>query len=130
MKADTPASVDAYMASLPADVQEVLQQLRKIILATAKGAEEVISYKMPAYKYHGMLVYFAAFKDHCSLFPAGKKVLEVFAHELKPFKTFGGTIQFTVDRPLPAKLVKQIVTFRMQENEAKKASRSNKKSPA
>jgi uncharacterized protein YdhG (YjbR/CyaY superfamily) len=121
MKAVAPRSVDEYMSALPADVQQVLEKIRSTIKTAAPKAEEVISYQMPGYKYHGMLVYFAAFKDHCSLFPASKKVLEVFREELKTYKTFGGTIQFTKDHPLPVKLVKQIVQYRIKENEEKKA---------
>jgi uncharacterized protein YdhG (YjbR/CyaY superfamily) len=121
MKAVAPGSVDEYMSALPVDVQQVLEKIRSTIKTAAPKAEEVISYQMPGYKYHGMLVYFAAFKDHCSLFPASKKVLEVFKDELKSFKTFGGTIHFTKDHLLPVKLVKQIVQYRVKENEEKKA---------
>jgi uncharacterized protein YdhG (YjbR/CyaY superfamily) len=128
MKTGTPISVDTYMDALPADVNAILQKIRSGIRSAAPKAEEVISYQMPAYKYHGMLVYFAAFTDHCSLFPGSKNVLEVFKDELKSFKTFGGTIQFTTANPLPVKLVKKIVQFRMKENEEKKAlKQANKK---
>jgi uncharacterized protein YdhG (YjbR/CyaY superfamily) len=123
MKEAAPKSVDAYIASLSEDVQMLLQKVRSTIKAAAPGAEEVISYQMPAYKYHGMLVYFAAFKDHCSFFPASKQVLEVFKEELKPFKTFGGTIQFTTENPLQAKLITQIVKYRVKQNEEKKAAK-------
>jgi uncharacterized protein YdhG (YjbR/CyaY superfamily) len=123
MKAIAPASVDAYMAELPADVQALLEKVRSTIKAAAPKAEEVISYQMPAYKYYGMLVYFAAFKDHCSLFPASKKVLDVFKEDLQSFKTFGGTIQFTGENPLPVKLITAIVKYRVQENEDKKAAK-------
>jgi uncharacterized protein YdhG (YjbR/CyaY superfamily) len=123
MKAITPASVDAYLAELPDDVQTLLHEVRNTIKAAAPKAEEVISYQMPAYKYHGMLVYFAAFKDHCSLFPASKNVLDVFKEELQSFKTFGGTIQFTPENPLPVKLITAIVKYRVQQNEEKKAAK-------
>ena len=120
MKAVAPQSVDEYMSALPDEVQQVLEKVRSTIKSAAPKAEEVISYQMPAYKQNGMLVYFAAFKDHCSFFPASKKVLDVFRDELKPFKTFGGTIQFTTEKPLPVKLIKEIVKFRIQQNEEKK----------
>jgi uncharacterized protein YdhG (YjbR/CyaY superfamily) len=130
MKAVAPPSVDEYMKALPGDVFKVLDKIRSQIKSAAPKAEEVISYQMPAYKHHGMLVYFAAFKDHCSLFPASKKVLGVFKNDLKNFKTFGGTIQFTLDHPLPLKLVKQIVQYRVKENEEKKALKdAHKKAP-
>jgi uncharacterized protein YdhG (YjbR/CyaY superfamily) len=73
---------------------------------------------MPGYKYKGMLVYFAAFKNHCSFFPGSSQIVQLY-EELKSFKTAKGTIQFTSDKPLPATLVKKIVKARMQENEAR-----------
>jgi uncharacterized protein YdhG (YjbR/CyaY superfamily) len=130
MKAQAPLSVDAYLEALPAAQRPLLVKIRAAIKSAAPKAEEVISYQMPAYKYHGMLVYFAAFKDHCSLFPASKRVITVFADELKAFKTFGGTIQFSTEHPLPIKLLKQIVQYRVKENEEKKAMKqAGKKAP-
>ncbi len=126
MKAVAPKSVDEYMLNVPADVLPLLEKVRASIKSTAPKAEEVISYQMPAYKQDGMLVYFAAFKDHCSLFPASKKVLEVFKEELMPFKTFGGTIQFTLAKPLPVSLIKKIVKYRLKENEEKKTAKKLK----
>lgn len=114
------------MLNVPADVLPLLEKVRASIKSTAPKAEEVISYQMPAYKQDGMLVYFAAFKDHCSLFPASKKVLEVFKEELMPFKTFGGTIQFTLAKPLPVSLIKKIVKYRLKENEEKKTAKKLK----
>lgn len=117
MKAQAAANVDDYLSALPEDVQRLMQKIREAIIISAPKAEEVISYQMPAYKCNGMLVYFAAFKDHCSLFPASKSVLKIFEAELKPFKTFGGTIQFTLQKPISIKLVKAIVKHRLKENE-------------
>jgi uncharacterized protein YdhG (YjbR/CyaY superfamily) len=111
-----PKTVDEYLESLPVDVRSVLTQLRKTIKSTAPKAEEAISYGMPAYKYHGALVYFAAFNNHCSFFPGSSQVVKVY-EELKSFKTAKGTIQFTIDKPLPGTIVKKIVKARMKENE-------------
>jgi uncharacterized protein (DUF1697 family)/uncharacterized protein YdhG (YjbR/CyaY superfamily) len=116
-KKNLPAKdVDGYLAALPKETRVMLEKLRKTIQAAAPMAEEVISYRMPAYKYHGPLVFFAAFKDHCSLFAVGKAILKQFGDELRPFVTSGTTIHFTADRPLPAALVRKIVKARIEEN--------------
>ena len=122
-----PASVDEYLSQLPDDVRKVLEQLRATIRAVAPQAEEVISYGMPGYKYHGMLVYFSAFKNHCSFFP-GTAMLNKLDQEVKAFKTSTGTLQFTVEKPLPTSLVKKIVKMRMKENEEKQKAGLLKKS--
>ncbi len=111
--------VDSYMESIPPDKRILLEKLRKTIRSAAPKAEEVISYQMPAYKYHGVLVYFAAFKDHCSFFPGAKSILKTFATELKGYRTSAGTIQFTAENPLPISLVRKIVRARVAENEAR-----------
>lgn len=123
MKKMLPSSpvrtVDDYIASQPLpEVREALERLRQMIVKTSPDAEEVISYGMPGYKLHGMLVYFAAFKNHCSFFP-GSRMVESMKAELKGYKTSKGTIQFTVDKPLPAALVKKIVKSRIKDNLAK-----------
>jgi uncharacterized protein YdhG (YjbR/CyaY superfamily) len=117
-KSQLPKTVDEYLDKLPEDVRTVLTKLRATIKSTAPKADEVISYGMPGYKYKGMLVYFAAFKNHCSFFPGSSQIVQLY-EELKSFKTAKGTIQFTSDKPLPATLVKKIVKARMQENEAR-----------
>jgi uncharacterized protein YdhG (YjbR/CyaY superfamily) len=89
--------------------------------------EEVMSYQMPAFRYKGkILVYYASFQDHCSFFP-GSAIVEQFKEELKPYKTSKGTIQFPLDKPLPASLVKKIVKARIMEIEEKKKLKSKKK---
>ena len=124
-----PATVDEYLADLPEKERTVLSNLRKTIKATAPKADEVIGYGMPGYKYHGMLVYFAAFKNHCSFFP-GTSMLEQFGKEVEPYKTSKGTLQFTVDKPIPVTLVKKIVKQRMKQNEANALAKQLKKSTA
>lgn len=124
-----PATVDEYMADLPEKERTVLSNLRKTIKAAAPKADEVIGYGMPGYKYHGMLVYFAAFKNHCSFFP-GTSMLEEFGKEVEPYKTSKGTLQFTFDKPIPATLVKKIVKARMKQNELNALAKNNRKSIA
>jgi uncharacterized protein YdhG (YjbR/CyaY superfamily) len=119
-KAAIPKSVDEYLRALPAGQRKVLKQLRELIKDTAPEAEELISYHIPAYKYHGPLVYFAAYKNHCSLFAVSKKIIKQFEKELAPFRTTTSTLHFTPEQPLPAALVKKIVKLRMKENEGKK----------
>ena len=120
-KASIPSTIDEYLDEQPAKEKAVLQKLRRIIKKAAPKAEEVISYGMPAFKYHGMLVFFAGYKNHCSLFGGNGTLTKEMAEELKEYKTSKGTIQFTVDKPLPAALVTKIVKKRMKQNEEKEA---------
>ena len=109
--------VDAYIAGAPDWSRQALRAMRKTVRAAAPGAEEIISYGMPAYKHFGQLVYFAAFEDHCSFFPGSKSILKTFSKELKPFDASVGTIRFTAEKPLSANLIRRIVKIRMAENE-------------
>ena len=128
MKSTIPTSVDEYIASFPEEVQVILEQVRTTIKQTAPEAEETISYAMPAYKLHGMLVYFAAFKNHIGLYalPSGN---EAFKKELATYKTGRGSIQFSLNKPMPLHLITEIVKFRVIENlqksESKKIIRKN-----
>jgi uncharacterized protein YdhG (YjbR/CyaY superfamily) len=119
-KTAIPKTVDEYLRGLPSDQRKVLKQLREIIKTTAPEAEEGISYHIPGYKYHGPLVYFAAYKKHCSLFAVSKNIIKQFEKELVPFRTTTSTLHFTPEQPLPVALVKKIVKLRMKENEGKK----------
>jgi uncharacterized protein YdhG (YjbR/CyaY superfamily) len=121
-------TIDEYLAYQPEKVMEVLENLRQIIRETAPEAEEVISYGIPAYKYHGMLVYFAAYKKHCSLFAGNGALTEQMEEQLKAYKTSKGTIQFTVEKPIPDELVRKIVKIRMKQNEEKMKNKPSKKS--
>lgn len=114
--------VDDYLAQVPPEARATLEKLRKTIKAAAPMASEVISYQMPMYKHHGMVVGFAAFKNHCSLFP-GSAVMEAHQQELKRYDTSKGTIRFPVDQPPPAALVKKLVKARIEDNEARAARR-------
>ncbi len=116
-----PTNVEDYLATLPEESRAALEKLRKTIKAAAPEATETISYQMPAFKDHGrMLVYYAAFKDHYSLFPASGAVIEAQREELKPYFTGRGTIRFNLDEPLPVALVKKIVKARIEENAARR----------
>ena len=117
-----PKTVDEYINSFPADVASKLKQLRKTIRAIAPKAEELVSYGIAGYKYHGMLIYFAGFSNHVSVYPAPRGV-DAFKKELAAYKGGKGTIQFPLDKPVPLDLVKRIVIFRMKENEAKAAAK-------
>jgi uncharacterized protein YdhG (YjbR/CyaY superfamily) len=114
-----PTSVDEYLAALPEESRAALEKLRKTIRAAAPEATETISYQMPTFKDHGrLLVSFAAFKDHCSLFPASRAVMEAHGEALKPYFWGKGTLRFHPDEPIPAPLVKKIVKTRIEENAA------------
>jgi uncharacterized protein YdhG (YjbR/CyaY superfamily) len=115
--------VDRYLAALPADQRAVLEKLRQTIKSAAPTATEKISYRMPMFFHHGMLVGYAAFKEHCSLF-FGTYIVKEFEQELARYDTSKGTIRFTVDQPLPATLVKKLVKARMAENEAKRTRKA------
>jgi uncharacterized protein YdhG (YjbR/CyaY superfamily) len=110
-----PSSVDAYIAAFPEDIQKRLKSLLRTVRAAAPGAEERISYGMPAFKQNGILVYFAAFKNHIGFFPTSSGV-EAFKRELKPYETAKGTVRFPHDTPLPLELIGRIVRFRVDEN--------------
>jgi uncharacterized protein YdhG (YjbR/CyaY superfamily) len=120
-------TIDEYLAYQPEKVLEALENLRQIIRETSPEAEEVISYGIPAYKYHGMLVYFAAYKKHCSLFAGNGALTEQMQEELKSYKTSKGTIRFTVEKPLPDELVRKIVKIRMKQNIEKIKNKKAKK---
>jgi uncharacterized protein YdhG (YjbR/CyaY superfamily) len=112
--------VESYLARCPEPHRTTLEKLRATIGSVVpKGTTEAISYGMPAFKYKGALVGYAAFKDHCSFFPMSGRLVEEFAEELKAYKTSKGTIQFPVDKPLPAALVKKIVKAKLELNELK-----------
>jgi uncharacterized protein YdhG (YjbR/CyaY superfamily) len=117
-KSATARNVDEYLAGVPKEARTTLEKLRKTIKAAAPMASEVISYQMPMYKHHGMVVGFAAFKDHCSIFP-GSAVMDTYKQELKHYDTSKGTIRFPANKPLPAALVKKLVKARIAENEAR-----------
>jgi len=115
-----PKTVDEYLAGIPEPARSTLSKIRMAIRsAVPPEATETISYRMPAVKYKGVLVWFAAFSNHCSLFPTAS-VVETFKNELKGFSTSKGTIRFPTDKPLPTALVKKLVKARVSQNKSKK----------
>jgi uncharacterized protein YdhG (YjbR/CyaY superfamily) len=117
---NAPKSIDEYLAGVPEPARTTLNKIRATIRSVVPPeAIEVISYRIPAFKYKGMLVWFGAFSDHCSLFP-GAGIIEAFKDELKRYPIAKGTIQFPLDKPLPAALLKKIVKARIAANEMKK----------
>ena len=115
-----PKNTDEYLAAVPEPARSTLNKIRAAIRSVVPPeATEAISYGMPAFKYNGTLVWFAAFSNHCSLFPTAS-VIEALKNELKGFSTSKGTIHFPVDKPLPAALVKKLVKARIAQNEHKK----------
>ena len=118
---DGTADVEAYLARVPEPARTTLEKMRAMIRAAApKDATEAISYGIPSFHYKGALVWYAAFKKHCSFFPMDHSLEEEFAEELKKYKTSKGTIQFPVDEPLPKKLVTRIVKARVTLNQVKR----------
>lgn len=116
----TPESVDEYIAGVPEPARSMVKKMRAAIRSAAPPeATETISYRMPAIKHRGVLVWFAAFSNHCSLFPTAS-VIEAFKSELKDFSTSKGTIHFPTDKPLPVALIKKLVKARVAQIESKK----------
>ena len=115
-----PKSIDGYLAGVPEPARSTLNKVRAAIRSAApREATETISYGIPAFKHKGVLIWFAAFANHCSLFPTAS-VIEKFKNELKGFAKSKGTIQFPTDKPLPAALVKKMVKARVAQIENKK----------
>jgi uncharacterized protein YdhG (YjbR/CyaY superfamily) len=115
-----PKNVDEYLAGVPQPARSTLNKIRVAIRsAVPSEATETISYGIPAFKHKGVLVWFAAFSNHCSFFPTAS-VIEAFKNELKGFSTSKGTIHFPTDKPLPAALVKKMVKLRVVQIESKK----------
>jgi uncharacterized protein YdhG (YjbR/CyaY superfamily) len=117
MKAATTLihDVDTYIAGFPKETQKLLSQLRATIRKAAPAAEEMISYRMPAYKYKGVLVYFAGYNHHIGFYP-GAGGIEHFKKEIAIYKNAKGSVQFPLDKPLPLQLITNIVKFRAIQN--------------
>jgi len=113
------STIDEYIAGFPAEIQEKLQAIRRIIHETAPEATEKISYQMPTFFLNGNLVHFAAFKNHIGFYPAPTG-LDAFKDEIAQYPHSKGAVQFPLDRPVPFDLVRRIVVFRREENLKKK----------
>jgi uncharacterized protein YdhG (YjbR/CyaY superfamily) len=119
-----PKTVDEYLAGVPEPARSTLNKIRTAIRsAVPPEATETISYRIPAFKYNGVLVWFAAFSDHSSLFPTAS-VIEEFRDDLKGFSTSRGVIHFPTGAPVPTALIKKLVKARAAQNEDKKRPRS------
>ncbi|HEV7621578.1 MAG TPA: DUF1801 domain-containing protein [Flavisolibacter sp.] len=110
-----PISIDEYIAGFPKEVQKMLKDIRITIKKTAPQAEEVISYAMPAFKFNGMLVWFAGYANHIGFYP-GASGIEAFKKQLSVYKGAKGSVQFPLDKPIPLKLITKIVKFKVSEN--------------
>jgi uncharacterized protein YdhG (YjbR/CyaY superfamily) len=108
-------TINEYITAFPTNVQSILEELRQAIRESAPEAEEIISYQMPAFKLNGILVWFAAFKNHIGLYPK-TSAIEAFKGELSNYEVSKGTIRFPLDKPIPLDLVKKIVKYRVKEN--------------
>ena len=111
-------TVDDYLAAVPEDVRAALEKVRKTIKATAPKATEVISYQIPAYKHHGLLVGFAASKGLCTFHIMSTNVTRAHAVDLKGYKLGKASIRFAPDEPIPTALVRKLIKARIAENEA------------
>jgi uncharacterized protein YdhG (YjbR/CyaY superfamily) len=116
---------DQYIAGFPKETRELLEQVRAAIKNAAPDAEELISYQMPAYKYHGILVYFAGYKKHIGFYPTALGIA-AFKKELSVYKGARGSVQFPLDKPLPIPLITKIVAFRVKENLKKEGTKAKK----
>jgi uncharacterized protein YdhG (YjbR/CyaY superfamily) len=121
-KASPPGDIDAYIARFPSDVQAILEKVRATIRRAAPDATETISYQMPAFRQHGILVYFAAWKKHIGLYPpiSGDTALQRAAARYAGPK---GNLQFPLDAPIPYDLIERIVALRVKQDSAKAAAK-------
>lgn len=124
-KPQKPKDIDGYISQFSADVQAILEKVRATIRRAAPEAKETISYQMPAFKQHGMLVYFAAWKNHIGLYPpiSGDKALETAVSRYAGPK---GNLQFPLDEPMPCDLIQRIVKLRVKQDTEKAAARRKK----
>jgi uncharacterized protein YdhG (YjbR/CyaY superfamily) len=116
-----PQTIDEYLSDVPEPARSTLQKIRETIRAAAPAeATEALYYGMPAFRYKGALVCFAAFSQHCSFYPLNAALIELHKNELKKYVASKGTLRFPLDKPMPSTLVKKLVKARVKQNEAKK----------
>lgn len=119
------SSIDEYIAEFPPETRKALEEVRALIRASAPGATETISYAIPTFDLNGRhLVHFAGYGHHIGFYP-GASGIEAFREEIKPYKSAKGSVQFPLDQPMPADLVRRMVEFRVQED----AGKARKKQP-
>jgi uncharacterized protein YdhG (YjbR/CyaY superfamily) len=114
VSAAAPGTIDEYIAGLPAETQQVLEEIRRLVREAVPGVTERISYGMPTFDLNGRyLIYVGAWKKHIGLYPLTDGVARTFAEELKPYKMSGkGTVQFPLGKPMPLELIRRILEFR------------------
>ena len=122
-----PKNIDEYIADFPPDIQERLEQIRATIHAAAPDAAETISYRMPTFKLHGYLVFFAAFKRHIGLYGNTTAALERYKDELANYVGSKGSLKFPYDQPMPLELISKIVKLRVAEDLASMPAKAGKK---
>lgn len=118
-------NVDEYIGNFPPETQIIMNQIRETIKKAAPLAEEIISYNMPAYSFKGILVYFAAYKQHIGFYPTGLGIA-AFKDEITEFKSSKGAIQFPLNKPIPFDLIIRIVEYRLSQNLNKAALKTKK----
>jgi uncharacterized protein YdhG (YjbR/CyaY superfamily) len=131
MKSAQISTIDDYIASFPPDIRDLLIIMRTTIRSAAPGAEEAIKYAIPTFVLNGNLVHFAAFKNHIGFYPAPNGITE-FSKELAAFERSKGGVRFPLDKPLPVKLIKRIVRYRVKQNtqKVKKQGTGKKAAPS
>ena len=122
-----PTTVDQYIAGFPPDVRAILEKIRETVRKSVPDAEEVISYQMPAFKYHGMLLYYAAFRDHYSIFAAAARDAPEFRERLAPYRMSKGTLRFPLDKRVPVGLIRDIARYGAKHNVEREAARTAKR---
>jgi uncharacterized protein YdhG (YjbR/CyaY superfamily) len=122
----TYKTIDEYILQFPAEIQDILQTLRKVIKELAPDSKEKISYQMPTFDLHGNLVHFAAFKNHIGFYPTPSGI-DAFKNELSEYKGAKGSVQFPLEKPMPYELIGSIVKFRVAENIEKAEKKLKKK---
>lgn len=122
MEKPEPKTIDEYIALFPAKTQGILQQVRETIHKAVPNAKEVISYKMPAFKQNGILVYFAAYEKHIGFYPTGSGI-EAFQHEFGDYKWSKGAVQFLLNKPMPLDLIARITKFKAERDLEKVAKK-------
>lgn len=122
MRKTAPASIDEYITAAPVAVRPILKRIRRTIRSAAPGAQEIISYRMPAFRLDGIIVYFAVFSHHIGLYPpvSGDAALE---KAIAPYAGPKGNLHFPLDRPIPYALIGRIVRFKVKQNRARAVAR-------
>lgn len=123
---DSPEDIDEYIAGFPLEVQEILEQIRITIRKAAPDADEAIKYRIPTFVLNENLVHFAAFKNHVGFYPTPSGI-EKFKDELSLYKSAEGSVQFPIDKPIPLRLIRKIVAFRVKQAQAKALAKKRKR---